>query len=216
MVATLRVTSPRRAASASAAPNHADGSRRRSWGGGLGHRRGGGACRTALRSAGSAAGAVRLCRAGEDVELHVALIAPIGAGSEVQLLGREPLGREVGAKRQRSGRTDPCLFLGGELAGEQFGLGAVGAGGMPASQLLSGDRVSAFVDHGVETASPLGYVTVHECPPSIGPDHRDPEEHSTEHPATPIPAAADTSTALVNGLHLATSTRWNNVWCVDR
>ena len=86
---------------------------------------------------------------GEDVALHVAFVAAVGAGGEVQLLGRQPLAGEVGAEGQRPHRVDPAGLGGGELGGETLGLGAVGAGRMPAAALLAGHRVAAFVDHRV-------------------------------------------------------------------
>src|SRR3546814_5119033 len=81
----------------------------------------------------------------EDVEDHVAFVASVGAGGEVELLGWEPLAGQVRAQGQRPDTLDPAGLLRGELGHEPFGFGPVGAGGVPAALLLAGYRVAALL-----------------------------------------------------------------------
>ena len=57
---------------------------------------------------------------GQDVALHVALVAAVGAGGELKLLGGKPLAGEVGTEGQRPHGVGPSLLLGGEPGGESF------------------------------------------------------------------------------------------------
>ena len=114
--ATLRVTSPRRSASVSA-PRMSRwisytvlGASPVPWWGA-------GACRRGPRSAGTAAVGCSIRAEGrEDVALHVAFVAAVGARREVQLLGRQPLAGEVGAEGQRPHRVDPAVSAAASVA----------------------------------------------------------------------------------------------------
>jgi hypothetical protein len=48
-----------------------------------------------------------------------------------------------------------------QVGGEPFGVGAVGAGGVPAASFASGDRVGSFVDDGVVAVALAGHVSLH-------------------------------------------------------
>ena len=135
---------------------------------------------------------------GEHVQLQVALIAPVGAGGQVQLLGREPLVGQVGAEGQGPHRVDAALLGRGQRGSEPLSLGPVGAGRMPPPNLLAGDRVPALVDHRVEPAAPLGHVSVHDVLlHHMSPDGRDLEEQSVD--GQPAARAASCSTSECAG-----------------
>jgi hypothetical protein len=98
---------------------------------------------------------------GHDVALHVALISAVGAGSELQLLGRQPLTGEIGTEGQRTHGVGTALLFGGEPRRQVLCRGAVGAGRVPPSPLAAGDRVEPLVDDGVEPSPPLRHVAIH-------------------------------------------------------
>ena len=102
-----------------------------------------------------------LAKGRQDVELHVPFVPSVGRSSEMQLLAWQPLAGEVRTERQRSDRTD-LLGLGSrQFLGEPFRFGLVGAGRVPRSALFAGDRVAAFVDHGVVAVASLSHVALH-------------------------------------------------------
>jgi hypothetical protein len=53
-------------------------------------------------------------------------------------------------------------MLAGKSASETFGVGADGAGWMPAPPFSPGDRVLPFVDHRVPPDALAGYVSLHD------------------------------------------------------
>lgn len=68
---------------------------------------------------------------GQDVQHGVAFVTVVRAGGEFELLGREPLGGQVGAEAERPGRIGAAVDVGGESCGQLLGFEAVGAGGVP-------------------------------------------------------------------------------------
>ena len=59
------------------------------------------------------------------------------------------------------------LHSAGELCGETFGLGSVGARGVPGAALPTGDGVETFVDDGVVAVSLADDVAVHDRSPLV-------------------------------------------------
>jgi hypothetical protein len=98
---------------------------------------------------------------GEDVELGLADITPVGAGSDRELLARQPLGHQVRTERQGADLIVPAVTLGGQPSREPLGLVSVGAGGVPAALCPTGDGVEAFVDDGVVAVALASDVALH-------------------------------------------------------
>ncbi|HXH57121.1 MAG TPA: hypothetical protein VNL12_07445 [Iamia sp.] len=69
----------------------------------------------------------------QDVVAGVALVAVVGADRELQLLGREPMGVEVGPEAERADLVVTPESLSREALSELFGFCSVGAGGVPRS-----------------------------------------------------------------------------------
>ena len=89
-------------------------------------------------------------------------IAIPGARSERQLLGRQPLHREIDTEGWTNSSSVDALALGGSERGRQFlGLLSVSAGRVPSPTLSSGDRIDPLVDHRVEAVSALCNVPTH-------------------------------------------------------
>ena len=88
------------------------------------------------------AGGFACAEGGQNVSLSVAYVALVGTRSHGELLGWQPLAGEVGAEGERSDLVVAAVPFGGEPGDEGFGFGAVGAGGVPPSAFLAGDRSS--------------------------------------------------------------------------
>ena len=98
---------------------------------------------------------------GEDVALGLVHVAAVGAGGEGELLARQPLARQVGAEGERPDLVVASVAFRGEAGGEPFGLGPIGAGGVPGAAFPTGDGVEAFVDHCVVAVPLAADVAVH-------------------------------------------------------
>ena len=100
------------------------------------------------------------CR--KDVELHVAFVAAVGAGGEMQLLGWQPLPGEIGAECQRSYGVDSVGLGRGEFGGEAFSGAPVRSGRVPRSAFFAGDWIASLVDHRVVAVPSLSNVSLHD------------------------------------------------------
>src|SRR5690242_749250 len=113
--------------------------------------------------------------------LDVALVARISGGGEHDLLAGQPAVGEVGAEGERPRLVVAAVPFSGELRCQPFGVGSVGAGGVPAPPLPAGDGVGALIDDRVPAVALPRDVALHEDPP-LGLDGRDAVEGSVEGP----------------------------------
>ena len=68
----------------------------------------------------------------------------------------------------------------GELGRQSLGGGSLSSGGVPAPDLLAGDRVETLVDDRVEPVASLLHVPLHDASVPPAPDGRDPGEQSVD------------------------------------
>jgi hypothetical protein len=119
---------------------------------------------------------------GQDVTLHVAAVAVVGAGSQHEPLAGKPPAGQVGTEAERAGAVVAAVALAGKPRCEPFGVGALGACRVPAPTLPARYRVDSFVDDRVPTAALLGDVSLDGSAPSVGDEGRRPVEGWVEGP----------------------------------
>lgn len=96
-----------------------------------------------------------------DVQVGLVQVPAVGDLGELEVLGRQPLGGEVGTEAERTDLVVAAVALRCQPSDETLGFGPVGAGRVPGSTFSAGDGVESFVDDGVEPAATLCEVSLH-------------------------------------------------------
>ena len=104
---------------------------------------------------------------GQDVALHVAAVAVVGAGGQDEPLAGKPPGGQVGAEGERTGAVVATVALAGEPRCEPLGVSALGACGVPAPALPARNRVDSLVDDRVPAVALACDVPLHGASPSV-------------------------------------------------
>jgi len=104
------------------------------------------------------------------VQVDVAPVAVPRARPDREPLGRQsPLGEIKTEGEAVAALAAPKAVLKGETGGELLGLGAVGAGWMPAPPLPTADRIKPLVDHRVLPVALARHIPLHpNLPPGAG------------------------------------------------
>lgn len=91
----------------------------------------------------------------------VSVIAGPGRRPQPSLVGREPPLGQVDADGEAGAARRTVTPVIGQATGESLGKLTIGASGVPASSLASGDRVKAFVDDGVVLVALADDIALH-------------------------------------------------------